>query len=251
MKAQERREAMLEQLCGSARPLSGGSLAKVLGVSRQVVVQDVALLRAEGHDIMATARGYVLMGAAKATAVAQPSLISNKPQADYAATSSQATRHTRVIKVCHTVAQTADELFTILESDGQVLDVSVSHRVYGRLSAKLDILTLGDALRFLDDIESGKSSPLLTVTSGYHYHTIAADSEATLDRIERALAAKGYLAPFLPHEREDMSAASVGSPHSATASRRTASLNSPGSSSESSYTSTSLPELAQRSSESA
>ena len=251
MKAQERREAMLEQLCGSARPLSGGSLAKALGVSRQVVVQDVALLRAEGHDIMATARGYVLMGAAKAPAVAQPSLISNKPQADYAATSSQATRHTRVIKVCHTVAQTADELFTILESDGQVLDVSVSHRVYGRLSAKLDILTLGDALRFLDDIESGKSSPLLTVTSGYHYHTIAADSEATLDRIERALAAKGYLAPFLPHEHEDMSAASVGSPHSATASRRTVSLNSPGPSSESSYTSTSLPELARRSSESA
>lgn len=207
MKAQERREAMLEQLCGSARPLSGGSLAKALGVSRQVVVQDVALLRAEGHDIMATARGYVLMGAAKAPVVAQPSPTSNKPQAEHVATSSQATRHTRVVKVRHTVAQTADELFTILENDGQVLDVSVSHRVYGRLSAKLDILTRGDALRFLDDIESGKSSPLLTVTSGYHYHTIAADSEATLDRIERALAAKGYLAPFLPHEREDMSAA--------------------------------------------
>lgn len=207
MKAQERRGAMLEQLRGSARPLSGGSLAKALGVSRQVVVQDVALLRAEGHDIMATARGYVLMGAAaaaKVAAAAQPSPTSNKPQAEHAAASPQATRHSRVVKVRHTVAQTADELFTILENDGQVLDVSVSHRVYGRLSAKLDILTRGDALRFLDDIESGKSSPLLTVTSGYHYHTIAADSEATLDRIERALAAKGYLAPFLPHERESM-----------------------------------------------
>ena len=117
MKAQERREAMLEQLCGSARPLSGGSLAKVRGVSRQVVVQDVALLRAEGHDIMATARGYVLMGAAaaaKVAAAAQPSPTSNKPQAEHAAASPQATRHSRVVKVRHIVAQTADELFTIL-----------------------------------------------------------------------------------------------------------------------------------------
>ena len=202
MAAQERRATMLELLADSAKPLSGGALAKQLGVSRQVVVQDVALLRAEGHDIMATARGYVLMR--PAAIVSQPANDSRNTNAPQANGPLPKASHTRLIKVRHTVAQTADELFTILENDGQVLDVSVSHRVYGRLSARLDILTRGDALRFLDDIESGKSSPLLTVTSGYHYHTIAADSEATLDRIERALAAKGYLAPFLPHEREGM-----------------------------------------------
>ena len=82
-----------------------------------------------------------------------------------------------------------------------MVDVFVWHRVYGRLEARLGIRTRKDALRFINDIESGKSSPLLTVTSGYHYHTIAADSEATLDRIERALDSKGYLAPLLPDER--------------------------------------------------
>lgn len=193
MTAQERREELLLRLRRSQEPFSGGRLAKTLGVSRQVIVGDVAMLRASGHEIVSTARGYVL------AEVARPARNTNEEVSDPKGAATK--RPTRVLKLRHTVEQTSDELFTILENGGTVLDVFVSHRVYGRLRAPLNIATRADALRFLDSMSGGTSFPLLTVTSGYHYHTITADSEATLDCIERALDSKGYLAMLLPHER--------------------------------------------------
>ena len=188
MTATERRKAMLDDLRAADGPLSGSRLAKRLGVSRQVVVQDIALLRADGNAITATSRGYVLDKPAA------------RPQQG-GADDTPGGLHVRTLKMHHTVAETSDELLTIVGLGGRVLDVSVSHRVYGKLQAKIDIATREDVLRFVNDIESGKSSPLLTVTSGYHYHRIAADSEEKLNAIERALDAKGYLAPLLPHEQ--------------------------------------------------
>ena len=85
-----------------------------------------------------------------------------------------------------------------------MLNVMVNHRVYGKITADLDIRNRRDIARYLEDIRSGKSTPLMTVTSGYHFHRIAADSERTLDEIESALAAKGYLAEVLPYEREGL-----------------------------------------------
>lgn len=193
MAARERRDELLRRLEEASAPLSGGRLASELGVSRQVIVGDIGNLRAAGHDIVSTARGYVLQHAAAGTSAA-----SEEHAQPPAAAPGQVTR---VMKMHHTVSETSDELLCILENGGSVLDVSVSHRAYGRIVAPLNIATRADALRFIDAITTGKSSPLLTVTSGYHYHTIAADSEATLNRIERALDAKGYLAPLLPHER--------------------------------------------------
>lgn len=198
MSAQDRRETLLEELRHASGPLAGGKLAKRLGVSRQIIVGDIAVLRASGEDIVSTARGYVLSAAATMT----PQTAATTPAGTHESPSLAAGQtHTRTIKVRHTVEQTSDELFTILENGGELVDVSVSHRVYGRLSARLDIATRADALRFLNDMKSGKSAPLLTVTSGYHYHTIAAPTEAALDRIERALDSKGYLAPLLPYEK--------------------------------------------------
>ena len=207
MAAQERRQELLGRLSAASSPLAGGRLAKELGVSRQVIVQDVALLRAEGHAITSTARGYVLdaRDARRASVAAErPARTQERPARPQEGSPREQTgpaRPARRVKVRHTVDQTADELETILANGGEVVDVSVRHRVYGTITAPLGIATREDALRFLDDIATGKSEPLLSVTSGYHYHTIAADSEASLDRIERALDAKGYLAPLLPHER--------------------------------------------------
>ena len=101
----------------------------------------------------------------------------------------------------HGVEQTKHELETIISAGGRVKNVSISHRAYGRVTAPLDIATQADIDRFMQDIESGKSSPLCTATSGYHYHLIAADSEEALETIGRALADEGYLAPLLPHEQ--------------------------------------------------
>lgn len=199
MSAQDRRATLLEELRHASGPLAGGKLAKWLGVSRQIIVGDIAVLRASGEDIVSTARGYVLSAAATMT----PQAPDTTPAAAHESPRLAAGQaHTRTIKVRHTVEQTSDELFTILENGGEIVDVSVSHRVYGRLTAHLGISTREEALAFLNGIASGASEPLLTVTSGYHHHTIAAPSEAQLDRIERALDAKGYLAPLLPYERD-------------------------------------------------
>lgn len=178
MNGSERRHAIVSELRLASGPVSGRALAEAVGVSRQVVVQDIALLRADGHDIVATSRGYVLRDA---TAPAVP---------------------TRLIKVHHTLEQLGDELNTIVDWGGTVLNVMVNHRVYGAITADLDVRNRRDVERYLEGIRSGKSFPLMTVTSGYHFHRIAADSEEALDEIEAALAAKGYLAEVFPYEKD-------------------------------------------------
>ncbi|MCU6746879.1 MULTISPECIES: transcription repressor NadR [Lachnospiraceae] len=166
MTGQERRNAIVRQIKQSDVPVSGKRLAADYHVSRQVIVQDIALIRAAGHDILSTNRGYILQ---------EPYHVS------------------RVFKVKHTDEQLEEELISIVDLGGSVKNVMVNHRVYGHLEAELNITSRRKVMRFLDDIKSGKSSPLKNITSNYHYHTVEADSEETLDMIEEMLAQKGYL----------------------------------------------------------
>lgn len=180
MTGDERREAILAELRGAPKPVSGSALARATGVSRQVIVQDIALLRANGHDVIATARGYALQEGAAAQ------------------------MPTRLFKVRHTVDQLEDELDLIVDRGGVVMNVMVNHRVYGKITADLDIRSRRDVARYLADIHTGKSVPLMTVTSGYHFHRVAADTVEQLDEIEAALADRGYLAPVLPYEADEL-----------------------------------------------
>lgn len=175
MTGNERRKMILSALRETETPLSGEKLGKAAHVSRQVVVQDIALLRTEGYPIVSTNRGYLM---------ALPH------------------RRMRTLKCHHTVEQTEDELITIVDLGGEVVDVVVNHRVYGKMSAMLNIKNRRDVKHYIDSIRSGKSSPLMLVTSGYHFHHIAADSEEALDEIEAALQEKGYLAEVFPYEDE-------------------------------------------------
>lgn len=168
MNAVERRQEIVRLITTNDEALSGSMLAKKLDVSRQVIVQDIALLKASGYEILSTNKGYVL----------------NDP-----------TAHTRVFKVHHTNDQTEDELTTIVDIGGTVVDVFVWHRVYGRIEAKLNVASRRNVKQCIDGLVSGKSSALMNITSGYHYHTVKADSEEILDLIEKALAKKNYLAP--------------------------------------------------------
>lgn len=171
----ERRRMILRILREADEPLSGQNLGKAAQVSRQVVVHDIALLRTEGFPIVSTNRGYVM---------------------------SLPHRQMRVLKCHHTVDETEDELMTIVDLGGEAVDVVVNHRVYGKMSAMLNIASRRDVKHYIDDIRSGKSSPLMMVTSGYHFHHIAADSEDVLDEIENALREKGYLAEVFPYESD-------------------------------------------------
>lgn len=176
MSGEERREKILHMLETSARPISGSRFASTLSVSRQVIVQDIALIRASGQEIVSTNRGYVLQNSR---------------------------RHTRVFKVFHTDEQVRDELELIVDAGGEVVDVFVCHRVYGVIRGELNIRSRRDVDKYLADIESGKSKLLMKTTSGYHYHTVRADDEATLDLIQERLAEKGYLAKLQDYEPVD------------------------------------------------
>ena len=101
MDGDKRKAEILRALQQTEKPISATSFAKEFGVSRQIVVGDVALLRASGENIIATARGYLLERESE-------KLISK-------------------IAVQHTPQQTAEELRTIVEHGGEVIDVVVEH----------------------------------------------------------------------------------------------------------------------------
>ena len=150
----------------SKTPLSGGALGSATGVSRQVIVQDIALIRAAGYEVLSTHCGYLL---------------------------GQKGAVTRIFKVSHTDEEIADELNLIVDLGGKVLDVQVNHKVYGRMKADLGIHSRKQVQDFIEEIRSGKSSPLKNITSNYHYHTVEADSEEVLDLIGEELNKRGYL----------------------------------------------------------
>ena len=166
MNGSQRREQIVRQIQESKEPVSGKKLAELYGVSRQVIVQDIALIRTAGYDIISTNRGYIL----------------NTQKAI-----------SRVFKVQHTDEQTEEELYEIVDLGGCVENVMVIHRVYGHMEAPLGIHSRRKAAAFIEDIKSGKSSPLKNITSNYHYHTVSAESEEILDEIEEMLRAKGFL----------------------------------------------------------
>ena len=162
----QRRKKILEMLGQSSTPLSGGALGRAVGVSRQVVVQDIALLRTEGHPVLATARGYVLE-------------VPHQTE--------------RLFKMCHTTEQTREELNTIVDLGGHILDVVVAHEIYGQITCDLIINSRQDAKSFVEQCEKSHAKGLSTLTDGVHYHTIEAETEDVLDRIEQTLSEKGYL----------------------------------------------------------
>ena len=126
MTGKERRDSIIKMISGKS-PVSGGSLSKSLDVSRQIIVSDIALLRAEGYDIISTNRGYFLNSPSGATIV---------------------------VKVNHTDEQTEDELNTIVDLGGTVIDVFVHHKVYGKISADLDIRSRRNVKEFIENIKN-------------------------------------------------------------------------------------------------
>lgn len=166
MTGNERRQELLQLLSETQTPLSGTSLAKHFAVSRQVIVQDMALLRAQGHEVLSTNRGYLIQAPLRVS---------------------------RVFKVFHTSEQIADELCTIVDLGGTAEDVFVHHKIYGKIEAPLHISSRRDVQLFLEELKNGKSTPLKDVTSGYHYHTVSASSDETLDLIKQKLQQKNYL----------------------------------------------------------
>ncbi len=166
MRVEDRRKEIALFLMSREKPVSGAELAERFHVSRQIIVQDVALLKAQGYEIVSTHYGYV---------------INKSPLVE------------RVFKLLNSREQTRDALMAIVSNGGTVVDDFVWHKVYGKIEAKLNIFSEYHIDKFLEGVRTGKSTELMDITGGYHYHTVRADSQKTLDKIEKALKEKGFL----------------------------------------------------------
>lgn len=173
LRGTERREQILKILNSSGTSVAGTDLAKELGVSRQVIVQDMALIRANGIDVISTNRGYVLREEKEVS---------------------------RVFKVIHTDEQVEEELNLFVDLGAKVEDVFVYHKVYGVVRAVMNIRSRKDVRKYMEDISTGKSTNLKNLTSNYHYHTITAEDEQTLDLIQKELNDRGFLAKLQDYE---------------------------------------------------
>lgn len=167
---EERRLAIIEYLTPCTSPVNGTELAKHFGVSRQVIVQDIALLRAQNQPIWSTNKGYML----------------SKPLEKQ-----EGCR--RVIAVRHSQEDTLVEMQAIVDFGGRMLDIFVDHDLYGEIRAELIINDLQDARDFCERMNHSASKPLKVLTGDTHYHTIVAPSEKAMQMILQELKEKGML----------------------------------------------------------
>ena len=167
MEAAARRQAILNRLRTADRPVSASSLAAELNVSRQIIVGDIALLRAGGAEISATPRGYVLPRATDGI--------------------------TRTIACRHTLEQTGTELDILVDNGCTVLDVIVEHPVYGQLTAPLQIASRYDVEQYLLRMENLGGQPLSMLTDGIHLHTLSCPGEEAFSQLLARLRELGML----------------------------------------------------------
>ncbi|MCL4466723.1 MAG: transcription repressor NadR [Chloroflexi bacterium] len=165
----ERRQEIMTLLHASERPITGGELATRMGVSRQAVVQDIALLRARGEGVVATPFGYLL--AERLAPVALRAIL--------------ACRHSR--------EATEDELLTMVDLGLRVIDVVVEHPLYGELRGLLRLESREDVRHFMDRLRVSEASLLSALTKGVHLHTVEASRPEVFALARAALHDKGYL----------------------------------------------------------
>lgn len=167
---EQRRAEIIRLLAGSRSPVSGTELARRLKVSRQVIVQDVALLRAVNKNILSTNKGYLLFEPGR-----------------------EAGECRKTLCVRHSTEQVLDEFYAIVDLGGKVLDVVVEHELYGQIAVDLIIASRQDAEEFCQKMKENRAKPLKELTEDIHYHTVVAKDETTMNRIENALREKGFL----------------------------------------------------------
>lgn len=170
MSGEERQKYIVQQLQKRTEPITGGSFAEETNVSRQVIVQDVSILKAKGEPIIATSRGYLYLKQEKNTD-------------DYR----------RTIVCRHTPEEAQTELYTIVDHGVRVYDVKVEHPVYGDLTGIVNVSNRHEVDQFLEKVADTEASLLSELTHGVHLHTLKADTKEQLDAACQALREKGIL----------------------------------------------------------
>ena len=167
MTTSERRKEILDLLSRTQTPLSATAIAQQFSVSRQIIVGDIALLRAGGAEITATPRGYVL--------------------------TKEDVGLLRTVAVQHSAAQTEQELCIFVDNGCTVEDVIVEHHIYGQIIGQLHLASRYDVSQFLERLENGSATVLSSLTDGIHLHTLRCPNDAAFDRTKNALKDAGIL----------------------------------------------------------
>lgn len=162
MNKEERIKKLKEILSNSTEAVSGSSLAKEINVSRQVIVQYISLLKAEGFNIISTNKGYVL----------------------------ENNFHEFVVKVRHSDEDIKEELYLFVDNGAFVKDVFIRHDSYGTISASLNLSSRLDVDKFCDNF---KNEPLKGMTNDIHYHTLVLKDDTLIDIIIKKLKEKNFL----------------------------------------------------------
>ena len=165
----ERRSCILEYLKKSETSIPASRLAEMFGVTRQIIVSDIALLRAKGNNIISTQRGYMIQREEMSGVL-------------------------ETISCRHKKEQISDEFYAIVDNGGSVLNVIIEHPVYGQISAELNISSRYDADEFVKKTDTSKANQLSDITGGLHYHTIRVPDADALERIISTLRENGILA---------------------------------------------------------
>ncbi|ACV63068.1 Helix-turn-helix type 11 domain protein [Desulfofarcimen acetoxidans DSM 771] len=166
----DRKENILQILQSSSKPVTGNEMAKILGVSRQVVVQDVAILRAQGIHIMATPQGYLLI--------------------NHGAENSKRA----VLAVKHMPEETEEELNILVDHNIRIIDVIIDHQIYGELRGFLMLNTRADVKKFIENIKAEKATLLSSLTGGVHLHTVEYEDDLNLQKAKEKLSQYNFLA---------------------------------------------------------
>ena len=167
LSAAERRAAVARLLEAAQGPVSASVLAAKFSVSRQIIVGDVALLRAAGADISATPRGYLV----------------NRKRGMVE----------RTVACVHAPEDMERELNAIVDAGGEAVDVVVEHPVYGQLTGALHVRSRSDVAQFIRRVAENRAKPLSNLTGGVHLHTIRTPDEAACRRVIQALEREGFL----------------------------------------------------------
>lgn len=167
MTSKKRREEIIKLLINNNSAIKGTRLAELFSVTRQIIVKDIAILRAEGKNIIATPDGYII----------------NK----------DISKVKTIIAVNHNSKETMEELEIVVKYGGMIEDVIIEHPLYGELRGNLMIKNLNDLYKFEKEYNNNNAKPLSNLTNGIHLHTIAADSEDDIEEIKRELKERGFL----------------------------------------------------------
>lgn len=165
----ERRDSLLCILKNSKEPIKAASLASLTGVSRQVIVQDIALLRASEEPVIATPQGYLY-----ASDIGTKGL-------------------QKIIYSHHSPSDTERELNILVDHGVSVLDVGVEHSVYGKIFRPLKLKSRLDVKKFMAQMAENNAYLLSSLTDGLHLHTIEAPTEEVLNQVCETLTREGFL----------------------------------------------------------